>query len=73
MEDKELWILIALFGGLFGFVFLVKYVMWSNDFRSKLRYLNNEIGNSVIGNVRNGVYGSPLYRLSAIGMTIDLR
>lgn len=44
MEDKELWILIALFGCLIGFVILVKFVMWINDFSHELRYLNNEIG-----------------------------
>lgn len=43
MEDKDFWILIALFGGLFGFALLVKFVMWINDFSHELRYLNNEI------------------------------
>ena len=43
MEDKELWILIALFGSIFGFALLVKFVMWINDFSHELRYLNIEI------------------------------
>lgn len=44
MEDKELWILIALFGGIFGFALIVKLSMWLNDFSSELKYLNSEIG-----------------------------
>lgn len=37
MKDEELWILIALFGGVFGFALIVKFAMW-------LKYLNSEIG-----------------------------
>ena len=44
MEDKELWILIALFGGIFGFALIVKLAMWLNDFSGELKYLNSEIG-----------------------------
>lgn len=33
-----------MFGGIFGFVILVKFIMWINDFSHELRYLNNEIG-----------------------------
>ena len=45
MDDKELWmILIALFGGIFGFALIVKFAMWLNDFSGELKYLNSEIG-----------------------------
>ena len=44
MEDKELWILIILFGCLIGIGLLFSFASWLNDFSSELRYLNNEIG-----------------------------
>lgn len=44
MEDKELWILIALFAIVIGIGILFAFASWLNDFSSELRYLNNEIG-----------------------------
>ena len=44
MEDKELWILIALFGIVIGIGLLVAFASWLNDFSHELRYLNSEIG-----------------------------
>lgn len=43
MTDKSIWILIALFGIIFGFALLVKLAMWMQDFSQELKYLNNEI------------------------------
>lgn len=44
MEDKQLWMLIALLGGILGFVGIVRFSLWVNDFNSELKYLNCEIG-----------------------------
>ena len=44
MEDKELWILIALFGIVIGIGLLVDFASWLNDFSHELTYLNSEIG-----------------------------
>lgn len=43
MTDKSFWLLIALFGIIFGFALLVKLAMWMQDFSQELKYLNNEI------------------------------
>lgn len=44
MEDKELWILIALFGIVIGIGLLYAFASWLNNFSQELRCLNNEIG-----------------------------
>lgn len=69
MDDKELWILIALFGGIFGFALIVKFAMWLNDFSGELKYLNSEIGRTDGSEQRywkrqKSACGSPSYRLS---------
>lgn len=43
MTDESFWLLIALFGIIFGFALLVKLAMWMQDFSQELKYLNNEI------------------------------
>ena len=43
MEDKGLWILIALFGIVIGIGLLIAFALWLNDFSKELKYLNSEI------------------------------
>ena len=43
MEDKGLWILIALFGIVISIGLLIAFALWLNNFGKELKYLNSEI------------------------------